>query len=208
MAKKEASGNTDETQASEENEAGASSGDTTGAGPQQDTTQGDTGSGDNTAANSGQEDNETESVIPEQEESKQEDTSLHCTIEIRCDSILNNMANLASGKEGYVPSNGIILGTTQVAFEEGETVFDVLQRVCNSIGIQLEYSYTPLYESYYIEGLNYLYEFDCGSESGWMYKVNGWFPNYGCSSYYVQEGDIIVWCYTCNGLGADVGGDM
>ena len=208
LAKKEASGNTDETQASEENEAGASSGDTTGAGPQQDTTQGDTGSGDNTAANSGQEDNETESVIPEQEESKQEDTSLHCTIEIRCDSILNNMANLASGKEGYVPSNGIILGTTQVAFEEGETVFDVLQRVCNSIGIQLEYSYTPLYESYYIEGLNYLYEFDCGSESGWMYKVNGWFPNYGCSSYYVQEGDIIVWCYTCNGLGADVGGDM
>ena len=131
-----------------------------------------------------------------------------CTIEIRCDTILNNMGNLTAGKEGYVPSSGTILGTTQVTFYEGETVFDVLNRVCSSAGIQLEYSWTPIYDSYYIEGINHLYEFDCGNESGWMYKVNGWFPNYGCSSYDLADGDTIVWCYTCNGLGADVGGQM
>ena len=39
-----------------------------------------------------------------------------------------------------------------------------------------------------------------------MYKVNDRFTNYGCSSYKVENGDNIVWCYTCNGLGADVGG--
>lgn len=131
-----------------------------------------------------------------------------CTIEIRCDTILNNMGNLTAGKEGYVPSSGTILGTTQVSFMKDETVFDVLQRVCSSAGIQLEYSWTPIYDSYYIEGINHLYEFDCGEESGWMYKVNGWFPNYGCSSYTLADGDTIVWCYTCNGLGADVGGQM
>ena len=38
-----------------------------------------------------------------------------------------------------------------------------------------------------------------------MYKVNGWFPNYGCSSYKLEDGDTIVWCYTCKGLGTDVG---
>ncbi len=129
-----------------------------------------------------------------------------CTIEIRCDTILDNMGNLKSGKEGYVPSSGKILSKTKVSFSDGETVYDVLKRVCGSAGIQLEYSWTPLYNSYYIEGINHLYEFDCGSESGWMYKVNGWFPNYGCSSYYLEDGDSIVWCYTCNGLGADVGG--
>jgi len=129
-----------------------------------------------------------------------------CTIEIRCDTILDNMDNLKEGKEGYVPSNGKILSTVQASFEEGETVFDVLKRVCSKAGIQLEYSWTPMYNSYYIEGINNLYEFDCGSESGWMYKVNGWFPNYGCSSYTLKDGDVIVWCYTCNGLGADVGG--
>jgi hypothetical protein len=131
-----------------------------------------------------------------------------CTIEIRCDTILNNMENLTAGKEGFVPSNGTILGTTQVTFYEGETVFDVLQRVCSNAGIQLEYSWTPMYDSYYIEGINHLYEFDCGDTSGWKYKVNGWFPNYGCSSYDLQDGDSIVWCYTCVGLGADVGGGM
>ena len=132
----------------------------------------------------------------------------YCTIEIRCDTILDNMENLTAGKEGFVPSNGTILGTTRVAFYEGETVFDVLNRVCSSAGIQIEYSWTPLYDSYYIEGINYLYEFDCGELSGWMYKVNGWFPNYGCSSYNLCDDDTIVWCYTCEGLGADVGGSV
>lgn len=146
---------------------------------------------------------EEEYYEPEEEA---EDTSMYCTIEIVCDTILDNMENLTSGKEGYVPSSGTILGTSEVAFEDGETVFDVLQRVCDETGIQIEYSYTPIYESYYIEGINHLYEFDCGNESGWMYKVNGWFPNYGCSSYELEDGDTIVWCYTCNGLGADVGG--
>ena len=132
--------------------------------------------------------------------------SKYCTIEIRCNTILDNMGSLKSGKEGYVPSSGKILSTTKVSFDDGDTVFDVLKKVCSKSGIQLEYSWTPLYNSYYIEGIHNLYEFDCGSESGWMYKVNGWFPNYGCSSYTLKNGDTIVWCYTCKGLGADVGG--
>ena len=84
----------------------------------------------------------------------------------------------------------------------------MLKRVCDNAGIQLEYSWTPIYDSYYIEGINYLYEFDCGPESGWMYKVNGWFPNRGCSSYNLSDGDSIVFCYTCRGLGKDVGGSV
>lgn len=131
-----------------------------------------------------------------------------CTISIVCDTILDNFENLDAGKEAYVPANGTILATSSVEFEDGETVFDVLNRVCEYAGIQIEYSWTPMYNSYYIEGINNLYEFDCGNESGWMYKVNGWFPNYGCSSYTLEDGDTIVWCYTCNGLGADVGGPV
>ena len=140
--------------------------------------------------------------------SASDNRNLSCTIEIRCDTILNNMGNLTPGKEGYVPSNGVILKTTTVKFSQGETVFDVLTRVCSNKGIQIEYSWTPMYGSYYIEGINHLYEFDCGEQSGWMYKVNGWFPNYGCSSYTLEEGDTIVWCYTCNRYGADVGGSV
>ena len=136
-----------------------------------------------------------------------ESTEDLCTITIRCDTIFNNADALEAAKVPYVPEDGEILPVITVEFTPGETVFDVLQRVCQAAELQLEYSWTPLYDSYYIEGINHLYEFDCGPESGWMYKVNGVYPNYGCSSYTLQGGEEIVWCYTCEGLGADVGAE-
>ena len=128
-----------------------------------------------------------------------------CTITIVCPTIFDNLNSLNEEKAPFVPKDGTILPSTKVSFTEGETVFDVLRRVCDAAQLQIEYSYTPLYESYYVEGINHLYEFDCGPESGWMFKVNEWFPNYGCSAYTLKDGDDIVWCYTCTGLGADVG---
>ena len=128
-----------------------------------------------------------------------------CTISISCGTILNNMDMCRESKKGYVPSSGTILSTTTVTFEEGETVYDVLQRVCRDKGIQMDASWTAAYNSAYVKGIGNLYEFDVGEGSGWMYKVNGWFPNYGCSSYDLQDGDTICWVYTCD-LGDDVGG--
>ena len=148
-----------------------------------------------------------ESETPPTSEVQPEKPKLSCTISIRCDTILNNWDDLDPAKAAYVPSNGCILPVVTVEFTEGETVFDVLKRVCKQYGIAIEYSWTPMYDSYYIEGINNLYEFDCGSESGWMYKVNEWFPNYGCSSYILTGGENIVWCYTCVGLGKDVGAE-
>ena len=132
------------------------------------------------------------------------DTSLTCTISISCATILDNMELCAENKRPLVPSDGVVLPTTSVTFSEGESVYDVLQSVCRSYNIHMESSWTPLYNSAYIEGINNLYEFDVGKKSGWMYKVNGWFPNYGCSRYQVQNGDTICFVYTCD-LGADVG---
>ena len=115
---------------------------------------------------------------------------------------------LEEAKVPYVPADGVILPEITVEFTPGENVFDVLQRVCEAADIPLEYIWTPLYDSYYLEGICHLYEFDCGPESGWMYQVSGKFPNYGCSSYEVQPGDRIEWLYSCIGLGADLGADV
>jgi hypothetical protein len=68
----------------------------------------------------------------------------------------------------------------------------------------MEFSYNPAYSSSYIEGIAGLYEFDYGSLSGWMYEVNGWYPNYGASSYLLSDNDRIGWHYTCD-LGRDLG---
>ncbi len=128
------------------------------------------------------------------------------TLEIRCDTLSSDMSKLENESiRDYIPGDGVILEKTTYKGTTDNTVFDALNTLCRNNDIQLEFSYTPLYASYYIEGINYLYEFDGGPQSGWMYKVNEWFPNYGCSSYYLHDGDVIVWCYTCEGLGADVG---
>ena len=133
--------------------------------------------------------------------------SFTCTFSIECSTILNNLSDLDPEKLEMVPSDGVILKATTVTFYEGESVFDVLQRVCREKGIHMEASWTPIYNSAYVEGIHNLYEFDCGSESGWMYRVNGWYPNYGCSRYQLAQGDVVEWRYTCKGLGKDVGCD-
>lgn len=127
-----------------------------------------------------------------------------CTLSIRCDTVLENTRSLADEKIPYVPADGVILPPTTLDIAPGETAFTLLQRVCQAGQIPLEYSWTPLYDSYYVEGIAHLYEFDCGAQSGWMYQVNGAFPNYGCSGYALTGGEAIVWCYTCAGLGTDI----
>ena len=137
--------------------------------------------------------------------SEAEEKKITVSIQIRCDNLSKDMSKLTDeAKAPYVPSDGVILAKTEYKCEKGTTVYDVLYAVCRNNNIHIESSYTPVYGSYYIEGINHLYEFDGGSESGWMYRVNGVYPDYGCSSYKLKDGDSIVWAYTCN-LGKDLG---
>lgn len=133
------------------------------------------------------------------------DTELTCTLSVRCDTVLKKLNTLDSGKAELIPADGVIFPEQTVTFYEGESVFDLLQREMKKNKIHFEFKKTPLYNSAYIMGINNLYEFDCGELSGWMYKVNGWFPNYGCARYTINKGDKIEVVYTCD-LGVDVGG--
>lgn len=145
--------------------------------------------------------------VPQPEQSTVEETEkgTACTISISCATILDNPELCDPEKLELVPEDGWLLQPTQVSLEEGDSAFDVLRRVCREKKLHLEFSETPAYDSVYIEGIGNLYEFDCGALSGWMYKVNDWFPNFGCSGYVLQDGDRMEWVYTCD-LGQDVGG--
>lgn len=140
----------------------------------------------------------------------------YCTVSINCKTALENKDKLKGGKAQFLPSDGYILHEVRVKFTPGESAFDILKRVCaentctdrcrycEAEGIQYEASFTPAYQSWYVEGIHQIYEKDCGSRSGWMYRVNGTFPNYGSSAYAVSDGDRIEWIYTCD-LGEDIG---
>ena len=136
-------------------------------------------------------------------ESNQEPVSKYVTISITCHTILNNLDKVSDNKKGIIPSNGVILSQKQVEINDGDTVFDVLLREARKQRIHMDFVESPVYGSAYIKGINNIYEFDAGELSGWMYSVNGVFPNYGCSIYNLNDGDVIQWMYTCD-LGKDL----
>ncbi|WP_336772064.1 DUF4430 domain-containing protein [Paenibacillus sp. MMO-58] len=130
---------------------------------------------------------------------------LTVTLSVSAATILNNLDSFNEDKLEVLPKDGVIYPKQKVTFYEGESVFDVLLREMKKNKIHMEFEMTPIYNSNYVEGIHNIYEFDCGELSGWMYKVNGWFPNYGASRYALKDGDVVEWVYTCD-LGRDVGG--
>lgn len=130
------------------------------------------------------------------------------TLSIECKTVLENLSVLdpALKAGNFVPEDGVILPCTRYVLRPGDTVYDILSRAVRYNKIQMEYQGADKnsFSSVYIKGINYLYEFSCGPLSGWMYTVNGIFPQYGCSKYELSDGDRIEWLYTCD-LGRDVG---
>ena len=144
------------------------------------------------------------------------------TLVVRCDTILDNMNLLNKEKHELIPDDGVLFPAVIVTAYEGESVFNVLQREMRRAGMHMAFRSTPLYNAVYIEAINNLYEFDAGELSGWMYCVTRrdddaaggigspddtarrWYPNYGCSRFRLQPGDVIEWNYTCD-LGRDLG---
>jgi len=119
------------------------------------------------------------------------------TLEIRCDTVVGK-----SDSE-YIPADGVILKKTSLPIAEGDTVFIVLTEAVRASGIQMENTGGGSYGLAYIAGLGYLYEFDFGDLSGWVYHVNDIAPSVGCGEYTLKDGDVIEWLYTCD-LGEDV----
>jgi len=126
------------------------------------------------------------------------------TLHIRAD---NFVASDYFGQSwaGIIPPNGVILPTTTFEFQDGDTVYDVLRQAGRTHGISVSSRGTTF--GIYIEGINGLFEFHGGPLSGWMYSVNGWYPNFGAARYFLQPGDRIEWNYTTD-LGRDLGADM
>ena len=96
-------------------------------------------SDDPTASNGG-----NAALRPEKEE------PVTVTLEIRCDTLSNDMDRLENPAiKDYIPKDGVILERTTYKGTTNNTVFDALNTLCRNNDIQLEFSYTPLYASYY-----------------------------------------------------------
>jgi len=123
-------------------------------------------------------------------------SEINCSITIECKSILNNMDDLKPEHEKYVPKNGIMLNNYKTTLKSKSTVYDLLKKACNDKGIT--YTAKDTMYSVYIVGINNIDEKDCGKGSGWMYSVNGSYPNVSVDSKKLKDGDKVVFTYTCS----------
>lgn len=144
--------------------------------------------------------------VNQEDQSVNESNYFYVYLSIDVLTILDHMGDLKPGLEKYIPEDGWIIPKTKVLCYEGETAWDVMSRECKARGINVQSSYTQLYGSVYMDGINNIGEFSCGAESGWIYEVNGWIPNYASSRYVLVEGEYIRWRYSCAGFGSDLDG--
>lgn len=100
------------------------------------------------------------------------------------------------------PDVGTILDATEVKIEQASSVLDILKKATRKAKMQMEYSGSGA--TAYIQGIDNLYEFDKGPGSGWMYSVNGKYPNKSAGVWSITAGDDIRWLYT-EDLGKDLG---
>ena len=145
--------------------------------------------------------------VADKEEVPITDETNTCTFTIRCDTILKNLNQLKPEKKNYVPADGIILAPQTFSFVEGDSVFDLLLSITRTQGIPMEYTGSMKTKNVYVEGIAHLYEFDCGSRSGWTYRVNGKVADRGCAQYQLQNQDKVEFLYTCD-WGNDLGASL
>ncbi len=139
-----------------------------------------------------------ETAPPNQTVQETDKKTVKVKIAIRCEKAVENWDKLndSAKNESIVPKSGIILDMQDYNAKEGDTAFDVLKSACESNGISLNYTGNVKRKTIYINGINGLYERDCGSASGWVYSINNEFPMASSGGYTVKDGDIIEFHFT------------
>lgn len=80
-----------------------------------------------------------------------------------------------------------------IEVNSSSTAYSVLRELAKQNGKSI--STKGFGSTVYVSGIDGLKEFDHGSSSGWMYKVNGTPPNIGAGAYRVKAGDQVIWYY-------------
>ena len=84
---------------------------------------------------------------------------------------------------------------------QGSSVFDVFDKVLSEQGLSYEetaHNYIGGIRAPPSFGSFWLFDFNNGPDSGWMYTVNGHHPDVGLRTYILEDGDAVVWHYTDN----------
>ncbi|MBR3276129.1 MAG: leucine-rich repeat protein [Eubacterium sp.] len=122
---------------------------------------------------------------------KPQSNKITVALSILGDSVHGSSGTIHTLKDGNLTT---WLGAKTYEASTSDTVFDLLQRVFAQYGI------TYKGDGSYISALTYngtnLGEFSTGTNSGWMYTVNGHHPLLAVGEQYLNDGDVIIFHYS------------
>lgn len=142
---------------------------------------------------------------PEEYYSGGNDGLLVVEISAECSSVLGKMDSIdrAVNPPELIPEDGVVISRCEVSLPEGATAFDALIEAARQQRVRVDYTGASSMGTY-VSGIGGIYEFGFGGLSGWMYRVNGDFPDVSSADITLNPGDIVEFVYTCD-LGHDVG---
>lgn len=143
---------------------------------------------------------------PEEYYSESGGGPVRVTVLAECSTVLSHMDIIdpAVNPPEVVPEDGVIITRCEVSLPEGATAFDALAAAARKQRVRVDYTGSAY--GTYVRGIGYVTEFGFGELSGWMYTVNGEFPDVSVSDRVLGSGDVVEFRYTCD-LGRDVGDD-
>lgn len=143
---------------------------------------------------------------PEEYYSESGGGPVRVTVLAECSTVLSHMDIIdpAVNPPEVVPEDGVIIARCEVSLPEGATAFDALAAAARKQRVRVDYTGSAY--GTYVRGIGYVTEFGFGELSGWMYSVNGEFPDVSVSDRVLESGDMVEFRYTCD-LGRDVGDD-
>lgn len=114
------------------------------------------------------------------------------SLSITCKNAINNGILDDPNYAGVLPENGVIFSSDAVKIESGDTVMQVVKSTLKANKIVYQIA-----SDGYIKSISGLGEFDCGAQSGWLYKVNGVMPSVSTRYYTLKPSDRVELIYTC-----------
>ena len=129
---------------------------------------------------------------------------MEVTFSADCKSVLGRMDTIdpSVNQPSVIPPDGVVIAECTLSLPEGSSAFDALITAARQQQVRVDYtgsSWGP-----YVRSIGYISEFGFGELSGWMYRVNGEFPQVYAGEFTLHEGDVVEFVYTCD-LGGDVG---
>ncbi len=130
--------------------------------------------------------------------------TMRVTVSADCLAALDKMDKIDNtvNPVEVIPQDGMVIQRCEVLLPEGASAFDALTAAAREQRVRVDYTGSAW--GTYVRGIGYIYEFGFGELSGWMYRVNGEFPEMSASDLALSEGDVVEFVYTCD-IGRDVG---